>query len=71
MKYIAHTIIAASFLMIAGCATDDSSIDTRPQFDRNGNPNFDTHGNYQGCHGVGCQVDTPDDDNSSNDDDSN
>ncbi len=35
-------------------------IDTRPQFDRDGNPNFDTHGNYIGCHGLGCQVDNPD-----------
>ncbi|MBX3693432.1 DUF3011 domain-containing protein [Dokdonella sp.] len=35
-------------------------IDTRPQFDRDGNPNFDVHGNYQGCHGLGCQVDNPD-----------
>ena len=34
-------------------------IDTRPQFDRQGNPNFDTHGNYIGCHGLGCQVDNP------------
>lgn len=34
-------------------------IDTRPQFDRDGNPNFDTHGNYIGCHGLGCQVDNP------------
>lgn len=41
---------------------DNSSdaIDTRPQFDRQGNPNFDTHGNNQGCHGVGCLVDEPD-----------
>lgn len=36
-----------------------NSIDTRPQFDSQGEPNFDTHGNYQGCHGVGCDVDTP------------
>lgn len=40
------------------------NIDTRPQFDKDGNPNFDTHGNYQGCHGIGCEVDNPDDDNS-------
>ena len=46
-----------------GCLVDnpDQAIDTRPQFDREGNPNFDTHGNYQGCHGVGCLVDNPDD----------
>lgn len=37
-------------------------IDDRPQFDRDGNPNFDTQGNYQGCHGLGCEVDNPDDD---------
>lgn len=46
-----------------GCRVDnpDDAIDTRPQFDRDGNPNFDTHGNYQGCHGAGCLVDNPDD----------
>lgn len=46
-----------------GCMVDDpdQSIDTTPQFDREGNPNFDTHGNYQGCHGAGCLVDDPDD----------
>lgn len=37
-----------------------SLIDTRPQFDKDGNPNFDTQGNYIGCHGIGCQVDNPD-----------
>lgn len=40
---------------------DDQWIDPTPQFDRDGNPNFDTHGNYQGCHGMGCRVDNPDD----------
>ncbi len=47
-----------------GCMVDnpDSAIDTTPQFDKNGEPNFDTHGNYQGCHGVGCLVDDPDGD---------
>ncbi|HLR77448.1 MAG TPA: DUF3011 domain-containing protein [Burkholderiaceae bacterium] len=39
--------------------TSNAPIDTRPQFDKEGNPNFDTHGNYQGCHGIGCQVDNP------------
>jgi hypothetical protein len=39
-----------------------SLIDNRPQYDKDGNPNFDTQGNYQGCHGIGCQVDNPDDD---------
>lgn len=45
-----------------GCRVDnpDQAIDTRPQFDRQGEPNFDTHGNYQGCHGAGCLVDNPD-----------
>ncbi|MBP0580510.1 hypothetical protein J8I29_14395 [Labrys sp. LIt4] len=40
--------------------SNNQTIDTRPQFDRQGNPNFDTQGNYQGCHGIGCQVDNPD-----------
>jgi len=46
----------------AGCLVDnpDDEIDSRPQFDRGGNPNFDTEGNYQGCHGAGCLVDDPD-----------
>jgi hypothetical protein len=49
-----------------GCRVDNpdrasnDAIDTRPQFDKDGNPNFDTHGNYQGCHGMGCLVDNPD-----------
>lgn len=42
---------------------EESQIDTRPQFDKDGNPNFDTQGDYIGCHGVGCQVDNPDADN--------
>ncbi|MEP7452810.1 hypothetical protein [Phyllobacterium sp. SB3] len=37
-----------------------SIIDDRPQYDKDGNPNFDTQGNYQGCHGIGCKVDNPD-----------
>lgn len=47
-----------------GCFVDnpDNDIDTRPQFDAEGNPNFDEHGNYQGCHGDGCLVDNPDND---------
>ena len=59
-----------------GCLVDNpdqkrrSAIDDRPQFDRNGNPNFDTQGNYQGCRGIGCQVDNPDNDGSSDDDSS-
>ena len=46
-----------------GCMVDnpDDGIDSRPQFDREGNPNFDTQGNYQGCHGAGCLVDDPGD----------
>jgi hypothetical protein len=43
---------------------------SRPQYDKEGNPNFDTQGNYQGCRGIGCEVDVPDDDSSSDDDDS-
>lgn len=47
-----------------GCLVDNpdrsDDIDTRPSFDREGNPNFDTKGNWQGCHGVGCLVDDPD-----------
>lgn len=39
---------------------EERQIDTRPQFDKDGNPNFDTQGNYVGCHGVGCEVDNPD-----------
>lgn len=45
---------------------DDSgsdAIDTRPSFDKQGNPNFDTQGNWIGCHGVGCDVDPPSDNN--------
>lgn len=47
-----------------GCLVDDpdDSIDNTPQFDAEGEPNFDVHGNYQGCHGDGCLVDDPDDD---------
>jgi hypothetical protein len=50
-----------------GCLVDrpdqrrPNVIDTRPQFDRDGNPNFDTRGRYQGCRGIGCKVDDPDD----------
>lgn len=40
---------------------EESQIDTRPQFDKDGNPNSDTQGNYVGCHGAGCEVDNPDD----------
>lgn len=43
-------------------SSSSSLIDDRPQYDKDGNPNFDTQGNYQGCHGIGCQVDNPDDD---------
>ena len=63
------TLITAALLTIAGCTSDERRvIDNRPQFDRQGNPNFDTRGNYIGCHGVGCEVDSPDDATSSNDD---
>ena len=43
-------------------AQRSDEIDTRPSFDRDGNHNFDTDGNYIGCHGIGCEVDNPDDD---------
>ncbi|MDF3856610.1 DUF3011 domain-containing protein [Paracoccus pantotrophus] len=47
-----------------GCYVDnpnaDDEIDPRPQFDAQGEPNFDEDGNYQGCHGMGCLVDDPD-----------
>ena len=36
------------------------AIDPTPQFDAQGNPNFDTHGNYIGGHGDGVLVDPPD-----------
>ena len=53
-----------------GCLVDQPTrtsrwVDDRPQFDRNGNPNFDTRGRYIGCRGVGCEVDDPDDGNQS------
>ena len=46
----------------AGCLVDnpENGIDNTPQFDKEGEPNFDEHGSYQGCHGVGCLVDDPD-----------
>lgn len=39
---------------------NDQWVDSTPQFDNQGNPNFDTHGNYQGPHELGKLV-TPDD----------
>jgi hypothetical protein len=50
--------------------TEGSSDRYQAAVRQQGNPNFDKQGNYQGCHGIGCEVDTPDDDRSSNDDDS-
>ncbi|NTG36622.1 hypothetical protein G6K91_20365 [Agrobacterium rhizogenes] len=38
----------------------DQSVDSTPQFDKDGNPNFDTEGNYHDCHGAGCLVDKGD-----------
>lgn len=70
MKFTTFATLIATLLAIAGCTSDDGGdrvIDTRPQFDRQGNPNFDTRGNYIGCHGMGCEVDQPDDDGSSDD----
>lgn len=46
---------------VTGVTGGTDVIDNRPQYDKDGNPNFDTQGNYQGCHGIGCQVDNPDD----------
>jgi hypothetical protein len=87
MKFAIYAILAAAFLTIGGCTTDDydgcrgtgclvdrpderrgTVIDDRPQFDRNGNPNFDARGRYIGCRGVGCEVDDPDDDDQTVDD---
>jgi hypothetical protein len=47
-----------------GCMVDDPdrAVDNTPQFDKEGEPNFDEHGSYQGCHGAGCLVDDPGDD---------
>lgn len=64
MRLILLAVATAASFTIAGCTTDDQTFDNRPQFDRNGNPNFDSRGRYIGCHGIGCMVDTP----SSNDD---
>lgn len=61
MKLVIYASIATVLLAVAGCTTDDQTIDNRPQFDRTGNPNFDTRGRYIGCHGLGCEVDNPDD----------
>lgn len=67
MKLVIYAIVAAAFLAVTGCTTDDPTIDRRPQFDRNGNPNFDKRGRYIGCHGIGCRVDDPDDDDGDRD----
>ncbi|MEI5681829.1 hypothetical protein G6N74_25905 [Mesorhizobium sp. CGMCC 1.15528] len=63
MKHIIYVIIATGLMAVTGCTTDDQTIDKRPQYDRNGNPNFDTRGRYIGCHGIGCKVDAPSEDN--------
>lgn len=62
MRFVIYAVLATAFMTVAGCTTDDQTIDRRPQFDRNGNPNFDKRGRYIGCHGIGCRVDVPDDD---------
>lgn len=56
-----------------GCLVDNPdrrgrAIDDRPQFDKDGNPNFDRRGRYIGCRGIGCEVDDPDDDDQTIDD---
>ncbi|HEI8866043.1 TPA: hypothetical protein SLG40_001528 [Serratia odorifera] len=41
----------------------EETLDKTPAFDRQGNPNFDADGNYQGPHGIGALVgpeDNPD-----------
>lgn len=45
----------------SGCRGEKPNeyIDETPQYDKNGEPNFDMEGNYQGCHGLGCLVDDP------------
>jgi hypothetical protein len=68
MKLIIYATLATVLLAVAGCTTDDQTIDSRPQYDRNGNPNFDTRGRYIGCRGLGCKVDDPDDGNQAIDD---
>lgn len=68
MKLYPFAAVLVASLAIAGCTTDDQTIDNRPQFDRQGNPNFDRRGRYIGCRGIGCQVDAPDDSRPSNDD---
>ncbi|MBZ9700409.1 MULTISPECIES: hypothetical protein [unclassified Mesorhizobium] len=68
MKHIVYSVIASVLLAVAGCTTDDQTIDTRPQYDKQGNPNFDTRGRYIGCHGIGCKVDDPGDGDQSIDD---
>ncbi|MGB6094840.1 MAG: DUF3011 domain-containing protein [Comamonas thiooxydans] len=44
-----------------GCQVDrpNVNIDKTPQYDKNGEPNFDINGGYIGCHGIGCLVDDP------------
>ncbi|WP_435655886.1 hypothetical protein [Brucella pituitosa] len=61
MKFVIYAVLVTGIFTIAGCTTGDQTIDTSPRYDRNGNPNFDTNGNYQGCNGIGCEVDNPDD----------
>lgn len=63
MKHFVFAVISTVLLAVVGCTTDDQTIDRRPQYDRNGNPNFDTRGRYIGCRGIGCKVDAPSDDN--------
>lgn len=40
--------------------TSQQADPTIQKFDKDGNPNYDTSGKYQGCHGMGCKVDNPD-----------
>lgn len=40
--------------------SNNDYVDPTSRFDKDGNPNFDTDGNYQGAHGLGALVDNPD-----------
>jgi hypothetical protein len=60
----------ASFYRPAGFATPPPNANTGPTmseagpappaFDRYGNANFDSNGTYTGGHGIGTQIDNPD-----------
>jgi hypothetical protein len=41
-------------------AANTQQVDDIQKFDKDGNPNYDADGNYQGGHGIGTMVDNPD-----------